>query len=450
MFRIFACLAVLLAAAPAAANDEATEKAKQLFKQGSQHFEAGRLGQALAAFEQANAIKPHPLMLYNIGQVFEEMQDLRRAIDTWKKYLGSGPDDADQIKAKITKLEAELAEFAQVTLRTRPAGAEVWIDSQERPSQGKTPGTIAVPPGRHTLIFEAEGHSKVERPIRVRAREELTLDVELPQILPVVTIRTTPEGAKVRIDDSETASVSPVSQPLPVGRHAATIELPGYEPVRREFTLDVAHTAAQPLVIDVALAKSAPKGQLMVEVDGPGAEIQIDGEVVGQSPLAAPLVLTVGLHRLQVSVPGSRQVHEEMVNIEEGQLFRTEVELGIGDSAGGGGLSGKTWGWIVMGVGGAVLVGGAVTGGIALGTSGDLDDCRTDRTCERTQKEADLADDVRSQALIGDVLIGTGAAIAAGGLVLYLLSDDASEPGQGSVTVSPTAGGAAAVGRWTF
>ncbi|MCA9547768.1 MAG: hypothetical protein KC613_25365, partial [Myxococcales bacterium] len=60
-----------LTAGPAWADDAAKERAKALFVEGRGHFAAGRLAQALAAFEQANAIKPHPLMLYNIAQVYE-------------------------------------------------------------------------------------------------------------------------------------------------------------------------------------------------------------------------------------------------------------------------------------------------------------------------------------------------------------------------------------------
>ena len=65
-----------------------------------------------------------------------------------------------------------------------------------------------------------------------------------------------------------------------------------------------------------------------------------------------------------------------------------------------------------MGTGGALVLGGAVAGIMALGSSGDLETCRASNDCLQTQKEADLVAQVRDDAFIADVLLWPGLAIA--------------------------------------
>ena len=62
--------------------------------------------------------------------------------------------------------------------------------------------------------------------------------------------------------------------------------------------------------------------------------------------------------------------------------------------------------------------------------------------------EVDKADAVRSKALLTDISLGAGLAIAGAGLTVFLLSD---APGNSNgVSVLPLPGGAAATGRWEF
>ncbi len=77
--------------------------------------------------------------------------------------------------------------------------------------------------------------------------------------------------------------------------------------------------------------------------------------------------------------------------------------------------------WLLIGAGGALVVGGLVVGGLALGKKSELDDlCPTMTTCNPG------FDDVRSEgqtlAVVSDVLWITGAAAAATGLVLAIVS----------------------------
>ncbi|MEC7525969.1 MAG: tetratricopeptide repeat protein [Myxococcota bacterium] len=97
---------------------------------------------------------------------------------------------------------------------------------------------------------------------------------------------------------------------------------------------------------------------------------------------------------------------------------------------GGGDIS--PLGPVVMGVGGAMLVAGAVVGGLALASRGDLTAmCDSAMRCPADSRG--LADEVSGLALATDVLLFGGAAIAAAGLVLTLVLQEDSERPAASV-----------------
>jgi len=75
--------------------------------------------------------------------------------------------------------------------------------------------------------------------------------------------------------------------------------------------------------------------------------------------------------------------------------------------------------WIVMGSGVALAGVGAVLGIVALGNASDA-----------TSSDGDDADSARTLALVADIMIFTGAAAIAGGLIWYFLSSGDSDDEQ--------------------
>ena len=85
-----------------------------------------------------------------------------------------------------------------------------------------------------------------------------------------------------------------------------------------------------------------------------------------------------GPHRLDIKSP--------LANLFRGRRNRTRTissstTLGRPSSIGSGAGNGNRW---------CVVLGGAVAGIMALGSSGDLETCRASNDCLQTQKEADL------------------------------------------------------------
>lgn len=174
-----------------------------------------------------------------------------------------------------------------------------------------------------------------------------------------------------------------------------------------------------------------------------GAAILVDGEDRGRLPHPDPLRVDPGSHRVVVRAEGYEDF-VSVVAVSAGQSVDVPVELAAGVSGrastttGGGGVS-----MIGVGVaagGGAVLIGGAITGGLALAAAGDAPNA-----------DGPEADDARTLALVTDILLPVGAvAVAAGVVLMFVLDDGGSSDSAAMVLpmVGPDVAGASVVGAF--
>ncbi len=95
----------------------------------------------------------------------------------------------------------------------------------------------------------------------------------------------------------------------------------------------------------------------------------------------------------------------------------------------------KTWGWITVGVGGALLAGGAVTGVLALKANDTINDKCPDGCYSQQYEELDRR---KKLALTTDVLLPAGGAVAATGIVLLIVAVVRDGEEDAGVTVAPS------------
>jgi len=99
-----------------------------------QHFEAGRVAYngadyptAIREFKAAEAMRPSPVLSYNIGLANEKLLRRKVAIRYYKRYLEGAPAAANraEVESRITQLEKELA--------AQPAAAQSQDQPQDNP-----------------------------------------------------------------------------------------------------------------------------------------------------------------------------------------------------------------------------------------------------------------------------------------------------------------------------
>lgn len=172
-------------------------------------------------------------------------------------------------------------------------------------------------------------------------------------------------------------------------------------------------------VRQVAPEIPAPVGKLFVHTDTEGAEIRIDGEVAGLSPLAQAVELPVGAHRLEVVRPGVGGA-ERTVEIVEGETLELSLALApLHVDRSPAWIAPAKW------TTGAVAI-ASLTGAIAthLSASSTMDDARADKAAGRpfAQTRRDALDTLTNAR----ILYGLAAAAGIGSGVLFWL--DAGQP----------------------
>jgi hypothetical protein len=221
---------------------------------------------------------------------------------------------------------------------------------------------------------------------------------ELDDRIGEVTLRIAPDGALVRLDESEVRR-APIMNTIRMtaGSHLVEVRAEGYQSERREFIVE----GGQPAEIAIRLERGAdPDPAPLPEVT--------ESEVVEGEPLPAEAV----------AAPPPSQPAEEIAPVEP-----------VDD--GGGGFEITTPTIIAGAATGALLVGTIITGAMALGANGDFDDAvsRSNDSAlspaERRQARAD-GEDAASRAntlsAVTDVLLVSTIVAAGATVALFFLT----------------------------
>ncbi len=195
---------------------------------------------------------------------------------------------------------------------------------------------------------------------------------------------------------------------------------------------------------------------LVLQVDRVGAEVWVDGELIGRTPLTEELQLSPGRHDIEVRLEGFEpaKIQVDLVSREKTtqQIALNEIAPPLPPSPpkakpsaepapeappppppeeGTGALTSA--GWIASVAGVAALAGGAVTGIWALSLDGELADDCTDGICP-TDRNGDI-DRLDTLTTTTDVLLGLGVTITAAGIVMLLVDQPSSPQGVDSTVL---------------
>ncbi|MFM2151880.1 MAG: hypothetical protein RL199_315 [Pseudomonadota bacterium] len=205
-----------------------------------------------------------------------------------------------------------------LSITTLPSGAAVEIDGQER---GRTPVTVdRLVGGTHEVRLSREGCETMERQVEIAEGAQQALDVELDTTQAELTVTSRPVNGTVFID-GHIAGTSPLTVSVAEGEHHIRVE--GDHRFHKPWESRVSAVRKQKLVAGAELEPL--RGTLVVTSVPFGAEVLIDGEPLGRTPMARALLPT-GPHRLELRHRGYRTVRGS-VEVGEGKDNRIEVKL---------------------------------------------------------------------------------------------------------------------------
>jgi hypothetical protein len=170
-------VAVAGALAPAVARADDRARAAEHFALAQSAEKRKDWRTAIAEYEEAYRLSPHPSVLYNIGLDHEHLAAWREAARYFLRYLDEAPDASDReaVLARVRRLREKMS---SVTIEVRPAGARVYLDGTER---GRAPVLLALTGGRtyEVQAMDAEGQLSSPRRITPEYGEPFTLSLDL-------------------------------------------------------------------------------------------------------------------------------------------------------------------------------------------------------------------------------------------------------------------------------
>jgi hypothetical protein len=267
---------------------------------------------------------------------------------------------------------------------------------------------------------------KKNNPYRKKAQELLA------SLSPAtLTIKTNPEGAKVMIN-GKLAGTGPVTSSLKAGDYSFVASLSGHEDAQGQITLEPGKTEE----VALTLNKIKP-GQLVISTEPAGAQVTINGSVVGTSPVTKEVA--AGDYNVVASLDGYES-DDQTVSLTAGKSteVRLQLEKIVPTSAY------KLWGHVSLWSGVALAGFGGASLGMALGAANDYDG-----------GDGDLEAKDKAEMFTGMMYLGfgLGASAIATGIILLVMDPGSSEDTSStSAGVMPTADGQGMVftlgGRW--
>jgi hypothetical protein len=282
-------VAVVLLPRRAPAAEAEIEAARKHMEKGQEAFHQQRFEEAARHFEDAFNASPFSAFLYNAGLAEERVGNFEKAVAFYRRYLKEDPEaaDAGTVREKIDALLAAI--------------------SQKPPEGEPVPGSDE--PGVETPTAPA-------------------IEITQTEMKSLISIRTNPKDATIRIISQAGAEVGTSTGPLAQTVEGGTYTIEASHPDYKTVTTDIFVAPGQVYVVVVEMSQGAFLGFLRVLTDPPGAAVFIDDKRLGQAG-ATPFsnVVPTGLHRVWVEKTGYVPVEKEIrVDVSEEVEFNAPLE----------------------------------------------------------------------------------------------------------------------------
>lgn len=233
---------------------------------------------------------------------------------------------------------------ADVTVRSEPAGATVFLDGE---ATGLTTPAVLhdVATGAHRIELKKDGFQSAVDVFRAgddSNQVQLTLKAVAAQAAPQVTITSVPSGATVKTDDGTVLGQTPLSTTaLPAGAHTLHLSAAGYKATDKRIAVEKdgasvavtlvrekrattkptpqpkSGTTTKPRTKTTRKPASRQKGRLKIVVT-PWAEVSVNGRRVGSTPMA-PRKYLPGTYKVTLEFPPENKRVTKTIVIEPGK-----------------------------------------------------------------------------------------------------------------------------------
>lgn len=249
-FWVAALALALSSGALAQEDDEA--RARALFVAGAEHYSAEQYEAAAEAFAASHAIRPVPVVLFNLAQALRFAGRPGAALRAFEAYLVDeerpGPARRRAVEAAIAELGEEVGSV-QLAL-TPDVPATVELDGHL--ARGVDPRQpFAVGPGTHELRVRVAGRDAIVRSVTVESGRTSVVRLRVGEPLATLAVASATADARASLD-GEPLGALPVEERVEAGEHTLRLTAPGHEPLERPLVLDSDETLRLDLDLEPA------------------------------------------------------------------------------------------------------------------------------------------------------------------------------------------------------
>jgi PEGA domain len=259
-----------------------------------------------------------PAIIQNVSAGDHVVEVRKDGVPPWRQNV-------TVVSGQQTKVAATFGAAAAGTGSLRVIASEidtqVFVDGEDK---GKSPATVAnVGPGEHFVEGRKAKFKSVQQTVRVAPGENAVVQLKMEVAAAdrphaTLKVQSAVPNAEVFVDGSSLGRAPIDRNDLDPGKHFVVVHKDGYTDFKREVVL--IENQAVALVADVSAT-----GSVRVLSTPEGADVRVDGEVFGKTPIQRAGV-GAGDHVLEVDLKGY-YAHKETIKIEGGREKVFSIDL---------------------------------------------------------------------------------------------------------------------------
>lgn len=157
-------------------TDAQRAAAREAYASGQALFREGQFPESEAAFLEAYAQIPNPVVLLGVAEARERQGNLTGAVEALEQYLAGRPDAPDRasVEARIATMRATPS---TIVVTSDPPGGAIFLDGED--TGEVTPASLETTEGEHTVAVHHDGFEPGEETITTvfATRHELTVSM---------------------------------------------------------------------------------------------------------------------------------------------------------------------------------------------------------------------------------------------------------------------------------
>jgi hypothetical protein len=210
----------------------------------------------------------------------------------------------------------ELDPVCYIYVKSEPSGADVYLDGDY---VGTTSIGFPVSPGEHEIKCVKSGYEDYYKDVRVEAGETKDVWCELDPVC-YIYVKSEPSGADVYLD-GDPKGATPIEFPVSCGEHEIKCAKSGYRDCYKDVRVEAGETKEVWCELEPIPEE---EGYIKVESEPSGADVYLDGDYEGRTPIALPV--SPGEHEIKCAKSGYNDYYDDM-RVEAGEPKEVWCEL---------------------------------------------------------------------------------------------------------------------------